>query len=261
MFAPFRSLKIFEFGQYSNSMWLTARKEFENLLQPVEEKVAIKLKKQLNGIDNNTRQLLHEFTRYSELISRPLLRQMLLPERQRLLNALFDYIRLLQSQNNSDHKILIKYDTSQIVADVIVIKQLEAKTIEVLDTASKQLQDLSGYKNLEELASELLEDLKQQYTELFDSWSKEISELIKNNILTLRESEPVVQFSKNTKLMTVNYSNRLISLISEVRQFKTLGCYIPSHIEETSQHAKMFMKLARALEQVRKQNKSVKICF
>lgn len=50
--------------------------------------------------------------------------------------------------------------------------------------------------------------------------------------------------------MKVNYSPRLINLISEVRHFKALGYHVPSHIDQTSEHAKKFMKLARTLEQV-----------
>lgn len=66
---------------------------------------------------------------------------------------------------------------------------------------------------------------------------------------SLKETDPVVQFSKD-KLMKVNYPSRLITLISEVRQLKAMGYHIPSMIEETSEHAKKFMKFARILEQV-----------
>lgn len=50
--------------------------------------------------------------------------------------------------------------------------------------------------------------------------------------------------------MKVNYSPRLVTLISEVRQLKAMGYHIPSAIEQTSEHAKKFMKYARLLEQV-----------
>lgn len=66
---------------------------------------------------------------------------------------------------------------------------------------------------------------------------------------SLKETDPVVEFSQD-KLMKVNYPSRLITLISEVRQLKAMGYHIPSTIEETSEHAKKFMKYARLLEQV-----------
>ena len=133
---------------------------------------------------------------------------------------------------------------------MIIAKQLEAKANKVLQTSQKLLEDLKGFESLQQMVTELLKDLKQQHAELFDSWTSEISSLIKEGVLTLKESDPVVQFSKDNKLMRVNYSDRLVTLISEVRQFKALGYHIPSHIDQTSEHAKEFMKLARVLEQV-----------
>ncbi|XP_015834463.1 cytoplasmic dynein 2 heavy chain 1 [Tribolium castaneum] len=249
MFKPFKNLSILEFGQFSSNLWLKSCEQFERLLQPAEERVAAKLKKHLVDSDN-PRQLLHEFTRYSELIARPILKQTLLSERQHLLNSLYDYVRHLQSQNTSENHLNVKYDTPQVVAEVIMTKQLEAKANEVLQTSEKLLQDLNGYENLKQIVSELLKDLKQQHTELFESWTREITSLIKKGILDLKESEPVVQFSQETKLMKVNYSDRLVTLIAEVRQFKALGYQVPNHIEETSEQAKKFMKLARTLEQI-----------
>lgn len=65
----------------------------------------------------------------------------------------------------------------------------------------------------------------------------------------LRETDPVVQFSKN-KLMTVNYSPRFVTLNSEVRQLSAMGYRIPAHIEEVNTHAKQFVKFAKILEQI-----------
>lgn len=66
---------------------------------------------------------------------------------------------------------------------------------------------------------------------------------------SLRETDPVVQFVDG-KMMQVNYSPRLVSLIREVRQLGALEYRIPSNIEETSEHAKKFIKHAKILEQV-----------
>lgn len=60
----------------------------------------------------------------------------------------------------------------------------------------------------------------------------------------------MVQFTTASKLMKVNYSPRLVTLISEVRQLTALGYRIPSLIEQTSSHAKQFMKYAKTLEKV-----------
>lgn len=72
---------------------------------------------------------------------------------------------------------------------------------------------------------------------------------------SLKESDPVVKFTSNSKLMKVTYSPRLVTLISEVRQLTALGYRIPSKIEELSAHAKRFITYAKILEQVKEKFK------
>lgn len=66
---------------------------------------------------------------------------------------------------------------------------------------------------------------------------------------SLRESDPVVEFS-DKKLMKVNFSSRLAILITEVRQLISMGYRVPHPIEETTGHARKFLRYAKALEQV-----------
>lgn len=50
--------------------------------------------------------------------------------------------------------------------------------------------------------------------------------------------------------MMVNYNPRLKTLIDEVHQLQLLGFKIPSAIAETARKADLFVKQAKALEQV-----------
>ncbi|KAG5867051.1 hypothetical protein JTB14_004845 [Gonioctena quinquepunctata] len=196
-------------------------------------------------------QLIYEYSRYSELISRPVLRTELLLERQFLMISLYDYVKQIQSQAASENPaVSTRYDTPQVVREITIIRQLEARANEIQKVARKLLGDLQGFEDLNQVVGELAKDLKQQHNELFEAWSTEVVGFVNDNTLSLKESDPVVQFSKQ-KLMHVNYSPRLVVLISEVRQLKAMGYHIPSMIEETSEHAKKFMKFARILEQVK----------
>lgn len=151
-------------------------------MQPAEERVASKLKHQLANI-TSTRQLLHEFSRYSELIARPILKQTLQAERQQLLTTLYDYVKQLQTTTGQETAFNTKYETPQIVSEIIMIRQLEAQGGEIQKTSQKILNDLPGYENLKQTVDELLKDLKVQNNELFDSWVREISNLIKDDVL------------------------------------------------------------------------------
>ncbi|XP_074038391.1 dynein cytoplasmic heavy chain beethoven [Leptinotarsa decemlineata] len=250
MFQCFQDVDIFLQGQDLSNPLSKAEKQFEYLIQPAERRVAIKLKKQLATVNANTRQLIYEYSRYSELISRPVLRSELLLERQFLMVSLYDYVKQIQSQAASENPVVsTRYDTPEVVKEITVIRQLEGRANEILKVAQKLLGDLQGYQDLNQVVTELAKDLKQQHNELFEAWSSEIIGSISDNSLSLKESDSVVQFSKQ-KLMHVNYSPRLVILTSEVRQLKAMGYHIPSLIEETSEHAKKFMKFARTLEQI-----------
>ncbi|KAK9747136.1 Dynein heavy chain, N-terminal region 1 [Popillia japonica] len=257
IFKPFEDLQVLNYGPHTEQEWRTAKKQFEYLLQPAvnygphteqewrtakkqfeyllqpaeqrpaEQRVAQKLKKQLSGVKANTRQLLHEYARYSELISRPTVKQTLQNERQYLLEALLEYIKILERNT----------------------KQIESRANEVLKIAKKLLDDLQNYDDLLHTVTELVNNSKQQHNELFESWCSDVAAQIKNKTLSLKENEPVVQFSED-KLMRVSYSSGLVSMISEVRQLSAMGYSIPSSIEDTYIQAKKFMKYAKILEQI-----------
>lgn len=66
---------------------------------------------------------------------------------------------------------------------------------------------------------------------------------------SLKTNDPVVYFEQG-KSMMVNYNPRLKTLIDEVHQLQLLGFKIPPAIAETARKADLFVKQAKALEQV-----------
>ncbi|CAH1183888.1 unnamed protein product, partial [Phaedon cochleariae] len=250
MFQCFQDINFHIYNQDLSHEMMKAEKRFEYYIQPAEKRVAIKLKKQFASINANTRQLIYEYSRYSELIGRPILRQELLIERQFLMVSLYDYVKQIQTQSASENlQVPTKLDAPQVVREISLVRQLEGRANEVRRVSEKLLSDLQNYGDLSEVVEEMARELKQQHESLFEAWCSEIIGYINDNTLSLRESDPVVQFSKE-KLMRVNYSPRLVVLISEVRQLKAMGYHIPSVIDDISEHAKKFMKFARILEQI-----------
>lgn len=51
------ALDALQYGIRTEPFWKKAQKQFEYLLQPAEERVAVKLKKQLSNVNANTRQV------------------------------------------------------------------------------------------------------------------------------------------------------------------------------------------------------------
>lgn len=163
--------------------------------------------------------------------------------------SLNDYLQQLQNQISQETVTNPKYEVPQVVQEIISVRQLEAKVVDVQNVAEKLLNDLDGYEKLIRKVSGFLKEVRQQHSELFDSWTAQVTSQIENNSLRLQESDPVVKFS-SSKLMIVNYSKQFITLTREVRQLSALGYRIPSNITEVNEHAKQFIKFAKILEQV-----------
>ncbi|XP_076274081.1 dynein cytoplasmic heavy chain beethoven isoform X2 [Rhynchophorus ferrugineus] len=249
IFKPFKNINVLSYDGDEEDLG-KANKEFEYLLQPAEKRVALKLKTQLVSVNSNIRQLIYEFTRYSELICRPVLKKILQPERQFLLSSLHDYVSQIQSQINSGSSgISSKQDTSDIVREVIYLRQLDARVDEVISVIKTLLDDLEGFTAIFDYTTGVSNDIKTQTMELFESWCSDAVTDINGRSLSLNEDDPVVEFSRD-KLMKVNYPARLVTLIAEVRQFKAMGYRVSGLIDDTAEHAKRFMRFARILEQV-----------
>lgn len=128
-------------------------------------------------------QLIYEYSRYSELISRPVLKKDLLSERQYLLTSMYDYIKQIQSQSTSENTVTTKHGAPEVVKDIIMIRQLEAKANEIKNVSQKLLEDLQGFQNLNQIVLGLIKELKDQHNELFEAWSSEIISYINDNTL------------------------------------------------------------------------------
>lgn len=124
-----------------------------------------------------------------------------------------------------------------------------AKVSEIIITSKKILDDVKGYDNLNQSLKLLLTATQQQNSELFDSWTAELTAKIKSNKMSLKDSDNVVHLLDGGK-MQVNYCPYFITLISEVRQLTAMGYNIPRNIFEISEHAKKFATHAKTLEQV-----------
>ena len=124
---------------------------------------------------------MHEFSRYSELISRPVVKKILLNERQYLLSVLTEYIDKIFNDPNNTSVISTKYEISQVVSELLTNKQLETRALEVQNISRELLDDLNNYEVLSQKLAETMSIQKQQTNELFESWTNKITTQIKNN--------------------------------------------------------------------------------
>lgn len=86
--SPFRDLNIFDTSAMGQAKWNKALQNFEQLLQPIDERIALALKAQLHHHLSNPRQVIFIFSKYETLIQRPTVLELLTIEREQFMQSL-----------------------------------------------------------------------------------------------------------------------------------------------------------------------------
>ncbi|RDD40688.1 Cytoplasmic dynein 2 heavy chain 1 [Trichoplax sp. H2] len=263
VFQSFSSSNPLYYNPYTEPLWRAAVSQYEKGMIPAEQRIASKLRSQLRELQGKPHQLLREFQRYRELIKRSNIRKSLVTERETLLGQLVAYMKSLKEEFTSHlniHQSGGKQDASssgknipEVVNNIIWTRQLEAKVDETITTAEVLLGDLDGFKQFRKDITDLLEELQGYRNDLFDNWSHSMISALSDpkQSLSLQTSGRLMELSKKDQgKLIVHYSERLVTLLREVRQLSALGYVIPAKIQHASETARKFYRHGVILKQV-----------
>ncbi|XP_022829187.1 cytoplasmic dynein 2 heavy chain 1 [Spodoptera litura] len=217
LFTPFETVNIWMCNG-PNPGWETAVSKFSASLRPAETKVAEKLKPRLHNM--STKQMLYEFMRYSALIERPLVKHALNNELEIFVSSLISMLKSIQTQLDAEELDVKMYqppEMSTVVLQIQWAKLTEAKVKEIQTCAEKYLKEFEGSSELHNLATKVLKDLKNMYTQLHEDWCRDLQAQAKNGSLQISTDKPVVEFSGSSKLMVVNFNPGLVRMELEAR--------------------------------------------
>uniref|UniRef100_A0A669PRH7 Dynein cytoplasmic 2 heavy chain 1 n=1 Tax=Phasianus colchicus TaxID=9054 RepID=A0A669PRH7_PHACC len=260
VFEPFAGLNPVHCNPYTEPLWKAAVSQFERIIAPAEQKMAIKLKKFISEIQDSPQQLLQTFQKYKELIKHPNTSKELLFERETLLARLQDYVKDYQTDFETRcHGVpgdvsgpLSGKNLSEVVNNIVWVRQLEMKVDDAIKLAEALLSDLSGFQTFLRSAGSFLEQLKVYEQEQFDDWSRNIQSEVSNpkSGLCIQANSPVMELDHVFGTLNILYSDRLVTLLREVRQLSALGFVIPAKIQHVANTAQKFSKQAVILKQV-----------
>ncbi|OBS69904.1 hypothetical protein A6R68_01554 [Neotoma lepida] len=131
---------------------------------------------------------------------------------------------------------------SEVVNNIVWVRQLELKVDDTIKIAEALLSDLSGFRSFHRSAEDLLDQFKLYEQEQFDDWSREVQS-------GLSDSSRIMELDPNDGSLKVHYSDRLVILLREVRQLSALGFVIPAKIQQVANVAQKFCKQAIILKQ------------
>uniref|UniRef100_A0A8C5IE70 DYHC2 protein n=1 Tax=Junco hyemalis TaxID=40217 RepID=A0A8C5IE70_JUNHY len=260
VFEPFAGLNPVHYNPYTEPLWRAAVSQYERIIAPVEQKIATKLKKFISEIQDSPLQLLQIFQKHKELIKHPKINKELLFERETLLAALQDYVKDYETDFGTRcHGVpgdvsgpLSGKNLSEVVNNIVWVQQLELKVDDSIKLAEALLSDLSGFQTFHQSANSFLEQLKVYEQEQFDDWSRNIQSELSNpkSGLCIQANSPVMELDPISGTLNILYSDRLVTLLREVRQLSALGFAIPTKIQHLANTAQKFCKQAVILKQV-----------
>ncbi|XP_047126593.1 cytoplasmic dynein 2 heavy chain 1 isoform X1 [Hydra vulgaris] len=257
-FKPFIGLNPVQYNPFTVPLWKTAVVQYGKSIEPIEERVAIKLKEKFSNTKAKSFQLLREFQRYKELVNRPNIKKLLTAEREALLGQLHEHIKSLKSdfQARSSFKNgegpPKGNNMPEIINSIIWGKQLKAKVEELLKSSEYLLSDISSFERFKAICQPFIVEVGQYMKENYDNWSRETIDNIENteNSLSLKTNGKLMELGHADGKLEVHYDARLVTLIREVRQLQGMGYNVSSKIQNVALTASKFYRQAIVLKQV-----------
>uniref|UniRef100_A0A3Q1F2C8 Dynein heavy chain tail domain-containing protein n=1 Tax=Acanthochromis polyacanthus TaxID=80966 RepID=A0A3Q1F2C8_9TELE len=256
VFEPFSGLNPLQYNPYTEPLWKAAVAQFECLMAPSEQEVAGRLKTYIADVQDNPQQLLQVFQKHKELIRRPNISKELQSEREMLLARILDYNKGLKTDfetrchGSPGDKFgpLIGRNLPEVVNKIVWVRQLLHKVEDSVRIAEALLSDLSGFKGFLHFCDDLLEVLRAYEQEQFEDWSRDILSGLADPKSGI--SNRVMDLDHVDGKLKIQYSDRLVTLLREVRQLSALGFPIPAKIQQAANTADKFYRQAIVLKQV-----------
>ncbi|KAM4566457.1 cytoplasmic dynein 2 heavy chain 1 isoform 3-T3 [Odontesthes bonariensis] len=260
VFEPFSGLNPLHFNPYTEPLWRAAVAQFERLIAPSEQDVAGRLKSYISDVQDSPLQLLQVFQKHKELIRRPTVSKELQSERETLLARLLDYNKGLKSDfENRCHGEpgdkcgpLMGKNLPEVVNKIVWVRQLLHKVEDSVRIAEALLSDLTGFKGFRHFCEDLLELLRAYEQEQFEDWSRDILSGLADpkSGISLQASDRVMDLDHVDGRLKIQYSDRLVTLLREVRQLSAFGFPIPAKVQQAANTADKFYRQAIVLKQV-----------
>lgn len=114
------------------------------------------------------------------------------------------------------------------------------------------LNNISNYSAFASKLDEFIEKLQYAEKECFDDWCRETVGLIdnKNETINLETTGKIMYLEASNRELNVNYSDRLLRLLKEVRQLISLGFNIPSKIMSCANNGEKYYRFGVILKQI-----------
>lgn len=262
VFQPFEGIDALHHSTFAQLAWEAAVKRFDSLMQPIERDVAHKLQERLTASGLRGHALLREFLRSKELMMQPIIFNELAPAREALLGQLLQQLDIMRDEFESrsgqygagmtEGRQATGKNLPEVVHQIVLARQLEIKAAEMLAAADTLLHDLQGMPRFQSKAQELHQYLNDHAQKHFAEWVDEVESQMREpgSGLCLQLKGQLMEVNKDDLTLKVNYSDRLVRFLREMRQLSALGFKMPQSLQLNADVASRFYRHGIVLKQV-----------
>ena len=188
---------------------------------------------------------------------RPMIKQQLVQEREVLLSQLssfaigmgdeFENLRRGRAQVKNSLRTLPKS-----INEMNYARMLQERIESVWRESEPILDDLQNFSQFANVCQSSVSSIASYKQEMFDNWTRETLDAIndRNDSISLSTAVKIMELDHKDGQLKVNFREKLITLIREVRNLQAMGFPIPSKIYQTTQEAQKFYQYAMVLKQV-----------
>ncbi|KAL7707900.1 dynein heavy chain cytosolic putative [Lotmaria passim] len=258
----FSDVAVMDSSASVQNQWNAALAAYYRRLEPIEHRCATVLRELFAARAGLAPQaILSEFSGYCHLMKRPIIARELVTERDGLLGKLNDRLAAIRleyehrAESTEDERVLEEEDRRcqtgrffpGVVNNIIWLRQLRGRIEEMIEMCSSILNDLPNASAFATAAKQLLEEVQDYEQECFRGWVADVED--KSDVLTLDADAPLMEIDAKGRV-EVNFAERLVQLLKEVRVLGTLGFAIPRQITKIAQQGAQFLPMGVALKQV-----------
>ncbi|CAI4230143.1 unnamed protein product [Auanema sp. JU1783] len=250
-----KGVSALAYNPYTEDNWKSRLATTERALEPIIDRVIPILKSRLdpNKLDNT--KMTADLERYRNFLSRPSIKLKLAFEREALLGRLS---AMLSSKEREINDKLANIDLkshaylTEVASKIVWIRQQLTQISNVKTLAMTILDDLKDYDQLIKSLTSFQERMTVAEQENYDTWCRETIQSIEDSgdSIALETKGQIMMLEHKKGTLYVNYSDRLLKLLKEVRQLASLGLMIPSKIINCANQGEKFYRYGVTLKQI-----------
>jgi dynein heavy chain 2 len=248
-FAQLQTMNPLQYSAYGQSEWHAAVAELDRSLAPVEGAAASTIRRNVASLREQPALMLREMGRYGSLLRQQGVRNALSGERQALMGQLSRYLGTLEGEMESEPPPGggAPKHLSPRVASIVHYRQMAAKCSSLLSAAEAALADVPGFDAFRDSTKDLIRRSARQGASLFEEWKEDVEERLDADELLMQGK--LMEISSNGSLV-VTYSERLVTLLREVRQLSELGHPISGAILKAAAEGERYYRHGVTLRKV-----------